>query len=428
MFTAAAGFAQQPRPERPYRGLFASGVATDTEQLLTVNGSAGVGYDTSVLADAGEALVGGADPRTRSDKGSYLLLSEGLSYSLNKDRVDLGVNASASSRYYPTLDRGFISSYGGGIGATWSASRRTRLTASQTMSYQPFNLSALVPVFQISALGQPFLADLDFHTLDAEYFTYTTSAGASRELSARSTLSGDYQYTRSDFSGYPNFSSHGGGVRFTRGITANVGLRIGYGYTLAHYSAGDDVGRHLIDTGVDYNKTLSFSRRTTLSFSTGGSAVTERGDTYFTGIGSARFNHEIGRTWDFTAGYNRNIGFIETFSSPFVYDSASVSLGGLLGRRWSFESSASASLGNIGLGSTAQDNDFDTYQATTGVSRALNRHLSIGVNYSFYRYHFSESTLLPAGFNEELSRHSVRATLSAWLPLMQRGRRGNAAR
>ena len=220
-------------------------------------------------------------------------------------------------------------------------------------------------------------------------------------------------------------------MRFTRALSSGLGLRIGYGYSRADYGSVNQrrVGRHLLDTGVDYNKTLSFSRRTTLSFSTGGSAVTDREQTYFTAIGMANLNHEIGRTWNFYTAYNRNVGFVETFAAPFVYDSVNVGLTGLFTREWSFHSGAGAVLGNIGVGASApQSNGFDTLYATTGVRKALSRNLSIGIDYSYYSYAFEQNPLLPPGFTNDLGRNSVRATLNAWAPLYQRGRRRDVTR
>ena len=51
MLLAASAAAQSVRPERPYRGLFASS-SSDTEQELALNGSLGSGYDDNILADA----------------------------------------------------------------------------------------------------------------------------------------------------------------------------------------------------------------------------------------------------------------------------------------------------------------------------------------------------------------------------------------
>jgi hypothetical protein len=425
---AGTAFAQQPRPERPDRGLFGSG-AGEAQQELTASGSVGAGYDSRVLADA---LDAGISAPTLADSAGYALLSGGLSYSLNKRRVGFNASGTSSNRLYPTLSKSLVSSYGAGVGASWSTSPRTRFSVNQTVAHQPFSLFSLFPDLQQSPLGQAFVADLDFNSLQAGYFTYVTDAAFSKQLSQRSAIRADYSYQWSDFSSqYADLRTQGGGFRFTRALTNGFGLRIGYGYKEGLYGTTNrqTIGRHQIDTGVDYNKTLSFSRRSRLSFSTGGSAVTENSRTYFNAIGTANFNHEMGRTWNFSTAYNRDIGFVETFAAPFVYDSVNVGLTGLFSREWVFRSGAGLVGGDIGLGSSApRNNGFGTVYASAGVSRALSRNLNIGVDYSFYSYSFDQNTLLPAGFTTDLSRHSVRATLNAWAPLYQRGRRPDATR
>jgi hypothetical protein len=423
--------AAQSRPERPYRGLFGGGdTSSNMEQSLSLSGSVGAGYDTSVLANAAESGFGGGSLTSPSQEGSFTSFSEGLSYSLNKSKVSLGANASASQRYYPTANNSFISNYGGGLGVSWSPTSRTRFGVNQSVSYQPMNLYSLFPVFGTTPLGEVFLAGLDYGNVDASYYTYATTASATRQLSSRASITADYSYSQSVYKLYPDFASQTAGVRFSRSLTAGVGLHIGYGYTRTIYGEQERLaGHHSIDTGIDYNKTLSFSRRTSISFTTGGGATKYQGSTHYNALGSATLNHEIGRTWRFSAAYNRNVGFIDTFATPFVYDAASVSLDGLIDRRWSFHSSAGGVLGALGFGSTANANGFNSYYANVGVSRALSRFFSFGVDYSFYRYLFDETTtLLPPGYTRDVNRNSVTASLSAWLPVFERGRRPNAAR
>jgi hypothetical protein len=425
----------QQGPQRPYRGLFGSSAGTDAVHVVTVSGSVGSGYDTSVLADAGESLVGGGSTPnpTRSTKGGYLLLSESLTYEMNKERVSLRAHGSGSTRYYPTLGDDFVTSFGGGFGASWSPTRGAEFSASQTVSYQPFSLYALFPAVApaTATLGQAFVPDIDYNTIRNGYFSYQTSAAASQRISARSAISGNYALNRSQFSSsasYPDFSSQTGGVRLIHDLSAGFAVRVGYGYTQAEHGIDQPaLGRHLIDTGVDYRKTLSFSRRTTLSFSSGGTATTDRGNTYFTAIGTAVLNREIGRSWDFNAAYNRNVGFVETFLAPLVYDSANVTFGGLIGRSLSFQSGAGAVLGNVGFGDGGDDG-FNSYYVSAGVSQAFSRFFSVSIDYAIYRYDFQNNALLPTGLNQDLSRHSVRASLNAWLPLLQHGRRRNAPR
>ena len=130
---------------------------------------------------------------------------------------------------------------------------------------------------------------------------------------------------------------------------------------------------------------------------------------------------------DRTAGTSPDYALVTSnLLKPGGRIAATVSLNGLLDRRWSFQAAGGAALGNLGFGSSS--NGFNTYYATAGVSRALSRFVNLGVDYSFYRYDFEQADLLPQGYNTDFSRNTVRATLSAWLPLFQRGRRSNASR
>jgi hypothetical protein len=420
----------QSRPERPYRGLFASGAATDVAQTLIATGSVGGGYDTSVLAEAGEAGLGTAPTGPpRSSEGSFALMSEGLAYTLGKSRFSLAANEFASARYYPTVGNNFLTNYGGSLAASWSASRRTQFTASQAITYEPFSFYSLFPQLSRATFGEFSLADLDFSTTNGSFFTYDTSVSATHQFSSRTSLIASYDRHASDYAGqYANFNNQTGSVRLTHSVKAGFGFHVGYGYSHVVYGDVPNLGRHLIDTGVDYNKTLSFSRRSTLSFTTGGTATSERDHTYVSAIATAVFNHEIGRTWNFSAGYDRNVGFVETFASPYVYDSGRLSLNGLLGRRLSFHSSAGVSLGNVGFGQAAHGQTFDTYYASAGLGQALSRNLNLDIGYSYYRYRYDGLLLLPAVFEQDMTRHSLHVSLSAWLPLMQRGRRSNAPR
>jgi hypothetical protein len=102
----------------------------------------------------------------------------------------------------------------------------------------------------------------------------------------------------------------------------------------------------------------------------------------------------------------------------------------MINRRVEFHSGAGFVFGNYGFGSasSSSNDDFDTTYASAGVSMALNRFLSFGLDYSYYYYFFDQTELTPFGFNEQMNRHSVRVTLNAWKPLIQRGRRANAPR
>src|SRR5688500_8910763 len=90
LLIAVPAAAQQPRPARPYRGLFGGGMG-DTEQVLTLTGSVGVGYDDNVLADQSGTGGLGTDPRI-DQSGTFQQMSGGLTYSLERTRVSLGAS------------------------------------------------------------------------------------------------------------------------------------------------------------------------------------------------------------------------------------------------------------------------------------------------------------------------------------------------
>jgi hypothetical protein len=183
---------------------------------------------------------------------------------------------------------------------------------------------------------------------------------------------------------------------------------------------------HNLDVGVDYSRALSFSRRTTVSFATGTTAITDGQSTHYQAIGNAQLNHEIGRTWRATISYDRAFQFVDTLLEPVFYDAASAGVGGLVNRRVRVQLNARASLGRIGVGSYRVNNDFDTYQGIATVAIALSRYIDFGVDYSIYRYRFDSGAVLPIGIPRNIERQSVAAHIDVWAPLYSR--RNNASR
>jgi hypothetical protein len=172
---------------------------------------------------------------------------------------------------------------------------------------------------------------------------------------------------------------------------------------------------------VDYNRALSISRRTTLSFGTGSTAVRTSEQLRFIVTGNVALKHEIGRTWNAWVGYSRRVHLEETFLEPVVSDGLSVGLAGLISRRVQFTSVARGALGKQGLGNNAPG--FDAVHAAATLSYAVTRFMNLGVTYAFYQQQFDEGVQLSVGNPRSAERHSVRATVGLWAPLFQRARR-----
>ena len=239
-----------------------------------------------------------------------------------------------------------------------------------------------------------------------------------------------YGHHLSDFDGDDrDLETQSGAGRFTLGLARGLGLRLGYGYSegrTATLASDDAIRNHTIDAGVDFSRSLSFSRRTTLTFGTGSSVIVENDRSHYQVIGNARLNREIRRTWHAALAYDRNVGFLETFSEPVFSDSASVSVGGLINRRTQFHAGTALSVGEVGL--SGADNGYNSYTTSIGVDFGLTRHVSLAVNYSLYSYSFAGGVTLPTGLSSDMRRQSVQAQVQLWSPLFQRARRPDASR
>jgi len=426
---ASLAFAQVgvPRPERPDRGLYKS-TAQDTSDLLAVNGSAGAGWDNNILLD----LPGNTDPRNATGESGYILNGGGgISYTRTRRKASFAASEASSVRLYPGQTIDHIFGHSGSLAVGLAPNDRTRLSASEVVSYQPYTFSSLFPQsldpnLQFVPVQGP---SLELAANKTQYLTYTTSVTFNREVSRRTDFYAGYNFSQGDTAyGTGRFTSQGGNAGLRWKLTRNLGLRTGYGYQTARY--GDDarnVRYHNVDVGLDYNRALSFSRRTTLSFGTGTTALTDGQTTSYHATGNAQLNHEIGRTWAATISYDRSFQFVGTLLEPVFYDAANASVGGLVNRRVRGETTARASLGKMGTGSHSVDNDYDTYQGIATMAIALTRHLDLGVDYTIYRYRFGSAAVLPPGIPRDVERQSISAHIDVWAPLYSRARRNNNA-
>jgi hypothetical protein len=433
LFGALTASAQSPapesRPERPYRGVYASGT-DQAAQVLTVNGSVAAGYDSSATLGARDAGLEGLGVNPGRDEGSiYNSYSAGLSYNARLDRFAAGASLSSSARQYPQLDVSTITSHAVSSGLTASLTKNTTVTAGAAATYQ--SRRGFSPFVELGdpSPGQVDAPSADYGTVPTNYYTYSTSAGLTQQLSRRSSLTLNYERQIGEHnSGFGDLTRQSGSFRFTRSLSRYLSLRLGYGYTEARYQlAGASYQNHNLDTGVDYSRDLSLTRRTRLSFSSGATAVQQDNINRYDVIGSARLSREIGRTWSAQLTYQRNVGYNDFVREPLFYDGLNVGIGGLINRRLSFQSGVGATRGVVGVVTQPSDG-FYAVTGSAGVNAALTRHLALGLNYTFYHYSFEQAAALTTGLLPLINRHSVNVTLNVWAPVFQHGKRRNASR
>lgn len=429
----AAAFAQVPRPERPYKGLFGSSQTGDTEQSLSAQVSTGGGFDDNVYVDQ-EARIGLPNNPRNGTASQYASGSGSLSYSLSRKSLSLFASGSSSAQYYFQMDDGLVTTYGGHVGLSWAMSSRSRLTLSQGLTYQPLSAFAFFPdVIELEPGDTPSPTSQElgghFGTTRERYLTTNGGVDFTRTLSKRSSVSFSFYHARNDYSA-TNFDVRDTSIagRFTRSLSKGLGLRLGYAYRTTDYGGGiggpKAYDARTIDAGVDYNRSLSFSRRTKLSFATGTGAYNDQANTFYIVTGNVHLNREIGRTWNASLRYDRGVNVDNQLRQPTVSDSLSAGFGGLISRRVQYHASAGAARGYVGF---TNSSDYTSYTASTGIGFDVSRNTSLSVDYAFYNYGFAAAGLTPIGVPQKLTRNTVQANLNFWLPLM-RGRTPNATR
>lgn len=402
---------------RPYRGLFGGGVG-DTEQSLVATASMGAGYDTDVLA----ATLNRQQPQGSGSAGWLAQGGAGLNYLLARDRYQMGSTAVTSGQYSPEMSSP-LRTYSGSLGGSVRLLDKPSLTADSTLRYQPYTFLGAIADTEQPFVGQS--APLDTSTVvgSEHYLTYLGGLALSQPLSRRVTFSSSYQY-RQSYRQDNEFASQGVSAQVNVRVSRDVSLFGGYRANQGRYASGRTYWNHQPTIGADMGKALSLTRRTTISFGVGSTAVNNAGDTSVRATGSASLAHDVGRTWRLTANYSRGLRYVETFDEPLFSDFAGVGFGGLVNQRVQVFASAGAARGE----GVASQGSYNTLSGTAGMIVGLSRYSSFNVTYTRYRYDFDERIQIPEGASNEYERHGIRASVGFWMPLATQRRRSNASR
>jgi hypothetical protein len=435
LLTSVPAAAQDSRPGRPYRGLFGP-QERNAAKVLSVDGQIGAGYETGVLVEQRPRGVNFGDVSFFQTEDTFSMFAGGISYVDHADRRDFSVALQSAARNYSRYET--VSSHQASAGLTVRLGSRTALSGFGTAAYQPWGAIVYSPSLNDPAFGQVVAPTRQIPVLNGSYRTYASGASISQQVSRRSTVTASYTRDVIDFSGLGGDYRHQeASLRYAHGITRNLGWHAGYSYSEARFSEQPTAYRGRgFDLGVDYNRSLSLTRRTQFGFSTGFAAVdsnialpVEFQGTQYSATGAAWLNREIGRTWSAVVAYNRNVAFFESLRAPYFYDAVSVGVGGLISRRVRLQSSAGATYGDVGLTTGSREsNRFVTGIADTSLTIALSRYAAIAAQYAFIFYSLNDANAFWTPYAPEMTRHVVLVSLRAWAPLLERGRRGNATR
>lgn len=411
--------AQVQRAERPYRGLFGGNEADPaSRQALDFSAGLNFGYDDNV---SGTGSVGGSfDPRFQASS-RYVGGSVSLAYAFHGNRVSVAASGNTSGRLLTEVDDLVTLNHGAAAGAAVRLGPRTGFSINQSVAFSPYYSFSLLPPLFLPEIGEQAPFGEDFVVQKREAWRYGTSLGLNHQLSPRTSVSAGYGLNYTDFvDAGRDLRYHRARAGLVQRLTRYASLRLGYGYGRGEFAQGDSASslneHHNIDVGVDYARSLSFSRSTTFSFSTGSSVLKSQNRTFARLSGNANLAHQMGRSWSLYASYQRGLAFRDGFDEPLWSDSVLTGLNGYLGSRTRVSLAGGYSTGSVGA---RRGRGYDTMHASASLQYAVTRFVAAVANYGLYRYGFDQARDLPSGVPQELDRHAFRVGLSFWVPLLR---------
>lgn len=399
----------------PFGGLF--GRSPDRAGLnsstVEIRSSVGGQYENAILAAEDEAVD------SSLQEGFSTGAAVGLVIDHRSERFTGHLGGAASHQEY-------FSTPGFGVNlfsadARMSAKVAPRLEAEASAGY------IHSPYFQFfQRFGQGSNAALDDSLLPfspyaaqmLENETVDTFAGLSSQLTKRSKLSASAHRRQTQFVRQPDGDFVIEGYRGSWILQLRRGLALHADYGREHSEQrGPEViefEHEVIGVGVDFNRTLSVSRRTTLGFTTSTSIIKDsRADRHFRLNGAVALSKRFRRSWHATAQASRNTEFVPLFVEPVFTDSVGVSLDGMFTRRTHWMAGASGGRAQYGF---SDRSGFYTVGATSRLTIALSRHLGLYGQYVAYRYEIPNH-LTTLDLRNRLTRQAVSVGLTAYIPV-----------
>jgi hypothetical protein len=416
-FCALSTTASAQREAGPFADLF-GGKGTDASQSLSLRWSSYAGHD-NVLGE--QPLVVTDDPYRIG--GDYGGLSAQLGYSRGTGASRFSVFGLAGARAYSAMNDMTKPMLSTGTSFNLPAGKRTSLRGTLFAAYAPY--SQLAPFISAGDEMTPF--SFGFAVANRTSQAYGADVGISRQLSARANLALEGGWERAQFEqGQATTGTRTARAMLTQNLSKGLAVHGGYGYQDAYFGPAEarELTRvHHIDVGVDFNRALSFSRRTMVSFGTGSSiAQNAAGGAQYFLSGQATLSQGIGRSWTAAAAYNRSSIFAQGFRDLLFLDAVSGSVRGQLATRVQLSSGVSYSFGTVGLGGAAPS--IASYTGSSQVQIALTRGVALSASYIYYHYDAPSGATTVPGISQQLGRQALMIGLNGWIPFInERSRR-----
>jgi hypothetical protein len=417
---APAG-APKAKPAAP--GVFGGAASRSGEPTSGLLVTLTEAYDENVLADAGpiqSSLQAG---------GLFTDLTANFTARVQGRKLQFSSAAGTDVRYYSQQHTTVGIGHYGSSGLTYT-SGGTTFSIDGGVAYAPSYLYRLfASVAAVQPLGDTVAAG--YAIADTSSLNYDARISLTQSLSPRNRITvrgsgrySDFLHNDASNTGYGmrDLASYDTSALFGRAVTRNVNLNVGYTYRRAQYYTGQFPTEHDVTFGLDYDRPISKTRRTHLRVGASTIMLDAPAPGDGTGIlrrqyktaADASLSRQFARSWQASGAYRRGVGFIEGFTTPVLTDGFSVNTTGLFSRRVDFLGSASYSVGEPVV--AGESSGFTTYAGDVRMRVALNNRWALYGEYLYYYYDFGRG-FVPAGVPQRVSRNSVRAGLTMWMPM-----------
>jgi len=374
------------------------------------------GYDLSSVSESQPGLV--SDPLLHQNAG-FTGVNASLSFSQTGQDNSFSAAGGTGLRYYSISPSGLPANYYGGLNFTTKVSRHLSLRGSEVASLSPFYgfSSALsTPTNPPQIVG----AALDQGAVQVNTFSSDSAFGLTWTLGPRASVNAGYSlnWVDTEDSTYRSHAqSANGSYQYQK--TKYLSLRAGYGYSRSalDQQTSPYFASHNFDGGIGYRRPLSFSRRSIVGFSIGSTMFTEGSTRSLYVTGDASLSHQMSRRWVASFAYNRGVGRAAAQTLPYVSDTVSAAVSGLVTPKFALTGSGGYSRGST-VSSSA--NGYYSIYTSARASYVLSRFVPVYAEYVYYFYTFDTATGLVSGFPTQVDRHGIRVGLSYAVPLIGR--------
>jgi hypothetical protein len=346
--------------------------------------------------------------------GFYSGLASGLTFRRKARKAMFTVSTGNTLRVYPAT--GVTTTEHSGYGSMdVQASRRTTLRAAGGVFYTPFHQILGVPGENDPGVA----AGSDASVGTNASTTYSAATSVARQAGRHGLLTLDYDGRVTRFtSGEGDTTSHRAAAAYSHEFAQGVAFRFGDGIRVLQAGTAERIVTQDIALGIDVNRTLTSTRRTSLSFTTGSSLMQTDTGLRFVPAGSATLTHRLGRSWQTAVKFDRGLQVADLVPQPFVANNSSMVMDGFLGRRASVRVRGGYSFGNFDLDGSSSP--YESYIAEARAAVALGRHFQVYMEHLYYRYRFPDSLTLPTDVPLRREQYSLRFGLDIWAPLAGR--------